>query len=128
MVMAMTLVILEAEDEEEVNQVRARAVRPHRQPHGTQLPLRWEGVQGRIWGSQAGGVACCSVGAQGPDWALAGLLLPTLALTNTLDLVRSYFLPGSRFPYYKLVVLGLFLLCPVFGEGTCELINVPLLL
>lgn len=29
MVMVMTLVILEVEDEEEVNQVHARAVQPH---------------------------------------------------------------------------------------------------
>lgn len=73
-------------------------------------------------------VACCSVGAQGPDWALAGLWLPSLTLTSILALVRSYFLPGSRFPYYKVVILGLFLLCPIFGEGTCELMDVPLLL
>lgn len=61
-------------------------------------------------------MACCSVGAQGPDWALAGLLLPTLALTNTLALVRSYFLPGSRFPYYKLVVLVSSCSAPSLGK------------
>lgn len=49
-------------------------------------------------------------------------------ITNTLALVRSYFLPGPRFPYYKVILLGLFLLCPIFGEGTCELMDVPLLL
>ena len=34
---------------------------------------------------------------QGPDWALAGLWLPSLTLTSILALVRSYFLPGSIF-------------------------------